>query len=401
MYITIINQHSNNRGDEAQLLSTLHNIQKFFPDVTRVNVIYNNSDCGINTSQFPYEIKHIHDKKISFFLKLITFICIFIPMKKIYFVNNKINIEDIFFKSILFINAAGGSNLGVYKDWKYLFRLRYLQKFYKKTPLVSMGNSIEKSNSFIFNFFANKTLKKFNLLLLREKISCEHANQNYISFVKTSDIVLSDNFIIKSKINNKIYIKNKKTVAISLNNLSEWHPKYKHYSFTNELINIFNMITYDGYDLLFLPQLFGYNNNIKNSDLNFYNSIFKKLDNKNNLHIIKESHSVMDQISLIKDCNFLIGFRYHSIIYSIRNHIPFISINYESKMNGLLQDSKLEKLGIDIDQLSTYEISKKIKYIHKNYKKLKKTIIDYHLTSNNLINENMKSISEIFNNEKI
>ena len=95
-----------------------------------------------------------------------------------------------YFESDIIINAAGGSNLGVYKDWYYLAHIRFIQNNYKEIRLVNFGNSIEKTNSLIFNHYMKKALTSFNCFLLRESLSIEHARSMNITCQKTPDIVL-------------------------------------------------------------------------------------------------------------------------------------------------------------------------------------------------------------------
>lgn len=43
------------------------------------------------------------------------------------------------------------------------------------------------------------------------------------------------------------------------------------------------------------------------------------------------------QQTIISKASFLIGARYHSVIFSINQAVPFISLSYEHKMNGVVE----------------------------------------------------------------
>ena len=57
------------------------------------------------------------------------------------------------------------------------------------------------------------------------------------------------------------------------------------------------------------------------------------------------------QQTLISNAKLVIGARYHSIVFAINNEVPFISLSYEHKMNGLLEILDAEKRSVDIYEL--------------------------------------------------
>ena len=57
MIATIINQHSCNRGDDAQLLSSLEVLKKRYPQLNTINIHYNSSQ-KVDVSDFTIKINH-------------------------------------------------------------------------------------------------------------------------------------------------------------------------------------------------------------------------------------------------------------------------------------------------------------------------------------------------------
>ena len=58
------------------------------------------------------------------------------------------------------------------------------------------------------------------------------------------------------------------------------------------------------------------------------------------------------QQEIIKNADFLIGARYHSIVFALNNNTPFVALSYEHKITGLLQT--LDKTDSMIDILDMF-----------------------------------------------
>lgn len=78
---------------------------------------------------------------------------------------------------------------------------------------------------------------------------------------------------------------------------------------------------------------------------------FEKLMNisgKKNCMLLPDCYGSDIQQTIIRNADFVVGARYHSIVFAINNGIPFLALNYEHKMLGLLKQLGLEKYGIDV-----------------------------------------------------
>ena len=69
------------------------------------------------------------------------------------------------------------------------------------------------------------------------------------------------------------------------------------------------------------------------------------------VQIFEDIYSSDIQQTIIKGSRFVVGARYHSIVFSINNGVNFISLSYEHKMNGLLEVLDLSKYEIDLSKL--------------------------------------------------
>ena len=121
----------------------------------------------------------------------------------------------------------------------------------------------------------------------------------------------------------------------------------------------------NGYGIVFIPQLFGGEN-----DYDLMSQYMQKKDT----FIVDAANPEYDayfQQYLIGRLYAVIGMRYHSNIFSAKMGTPFISISYEQKMIGFMKSAGLEKYCISINNISVKEINDKFELLEKNYDKYK------------------------------
>jgi colanic acid/amylovoran biosynthesis protein len=118
-----------------------------------------------------------------------------------------------------------------------------------------------------------------------------------------------------------------------------------------------------------LPQTFA-NENKEDNDIIFFRKIAEKI-NDNRILLTADCYSSDIQQTLISKASFLVGARYHSIVFAINQNIPFISLSYEHKMTGLLQCLDLTEYEIDIQNI----FKEKQNILNLFYTKIKTNIV--------------------------
>ena len=96
---------------------------------------------------------------------------------------------------------------------------------------------------------------------------------------------------------------------------------------------------------MLLPQIFNIQDS-KVADYNFFIELAKRQKDKR-IIVIPDKYSSDIQQTIISNAEFLIGARYHSIVFALNNNVPFIALSYEHKMSGLLES--LGKHGCTVD----------------------------------------------------
>lgn len=90
---------------------------------------------------------------------------------------------------------------------------------------------------------------------------------------------------------------------------------------------------------------------------------------------------------------YLIGMRYHSIVFAAQCGIPFISLSYQPKNDTFCSDLGMDVLNLDIYNIK--EIEEKMEYIKNHHNEIRNYLITFRQKYNNDINYICKSISNL------
>ena len=103
--------------------------------------------------------------------------------------------------------------------------------------------------------------------------------------------------------------------------------------------------------------------------------IYKLIKNKENTVIINEDLSPTELISLYSQSKFVVGTRFHSIIFALIGKRPCIAISYSGpKAHGIMQMFGLEEFVVNIDEFKTEDCVKLITIILDGYNEIQKKI---------------------------
>ena len=137
-----------------------------------------------------------------------------------------------------------------------------------------------------------------------------------------------------------------------------WHYAYKDKVSHETILNFYSSmmdVIWQGnpeYNIVMLPQLFGRDDEYPMSDVQLFRDL-AKLKNDERVIITSDNYSSDVQQAVISHAKYVIGARYHSIVFAINQNTPFISLSYEHKMVGLLET--LGKLGCCVDFTKTFD----------------------------------------------
>lgn len=362
MNILIINQPLNNRGDESAHKALIRTICKKIPNA-QIHVLFVNANPD-SISQFDVKIqnvKYINLKQKKAFYKMAMFGLKY-NLHFIWRLHPTIyKIIEVYKKNDYILCAPGGICMGGFQNWLHLFFLKLSQ--YCNKPLFYYGRSFgpfpttTKDNR-IFKKISIEMLHYFSFLSIRDKKTEAIAKSLNIKYVPTVDSAFLDSPQVSIPIEIQSLIKNN-DYMIFVPNLLIWHYNYKGIekkAIISFYLNIIDIIleNYPSIKIVMLPQTFNYKT-YKGDDINLFKEI-AQIKNDKRIIVISDKYNSDIQQAIIAKSKFLIGARYHSVVFAINNNIPFISLSYEHKMTGLLETLDKSDCSIDISRTFSSKI---------------------------------------------
>lgn len=254
-------------------------------------------------------------------------------------------------KSDIVICAPGGICMGGFRVWWHIYLL-LLARYFKK-PLVYYSRSFgpfdtRSLSDLIFKKYSVDMIKSFDFLSIRDAKSMEIAKQLGVDYLPSIDTAFLETPCVNLP-REIVDIIGKEKYCIFVPNSLTWHYKYRSLSQSvvdNIYLCIMNVIQikYPEYKIILLPQLC---DRPLTADYPYFCKL-RELCGFDNVFVLEDTFSSDIQQTIIRGSEFVIGARYHSIVFSINNGVNFISLNYEHKMNGLLEILGLSEYGINI-----------------------------------------------------
>lgn len=257
-----------------------------------------------------------------------------------------------------------------------------------KKPFGFIGISIEAYHRSMTDFF-ELVKQKADFLLVRDKQSKEYLQDHY-KVILGPDLTFLYPFEVVNEVKEEI-------CGFSLRDWYYWKAallsrNYRAMRFFDKkfpwLANNYPFTRWDPNEAAEIVK-----KRFKNVlPLPFY---FKSSTNNDKEVLSKYFGNVPSQfdIDLWKKIRYLIGMRYHSIIFATQCGIPFISLSYQPKNVSFCADMGLGKLSVDIYKMN--ELEDKIDYVNNHYQQIRDHLISYREKSIKEINYIFQAISRI------
>lgn len=345
MNILIINQPPFNRGDESAHKGLVRTLLKRLPEA-QIKIMH---DSCLSESYRQYAV---HDDRVEYFCEVQG--CLKYPR----FYNQDVYTnhtwlwkwhptyrwyERVYKWADIVVCAPGGICMGGFQDWNHLYHLRLAQVF--KRPLAYYGRSFgpfptETERNREFKKISLEMLHYFSFLSIRDHKSELLADELKIPYISSIDSAFLDSpkveipYELKSVIGDKPYM-------VFVPNYLLWHYAYKGRISHDTVIQFYCKVMDEIWtanpeqNILMLPQLFcGREYALRDVDL------FRELacvKNDRRIIVAADCYSSDIQQTLISKAKYVIGARYHSIVFALNQGVPCIALSYEHKMAGLLE----------------------------------------------------------------
>ena len=358
MNILIINQPPYNRGDESAHKGLIRVLTQKIPQA-KIKVLYSNDFIE---SIRQYAVIH---SNVDYIRSPIGYI----PHNILFWhgINlGKFNIwkyrprfgriKEIYNWADYIICAPGGICMGGFQDWNHLMHLK-LAKALKKT-LIYYGRSFgpfptETESNREFKRLSIEMLNYFSFLSIRDRKTEMLAEELRVPYVSTVDSAFLDSPKVDIPYELKLII-GENPYMVFVPNYLLWHFAYKN-RISHETVMSFYSQVIDtiwqcnpGMNVVMLPQLFC-GDKYALIDVQFFREL-AEIKSDNRIIVTADCYSSDIQQTIINGAKYVIGARYHSIVFAINQGVPCIALSYEHKIAGLLERLDKSEWCIDFTQ---------------------------------------------------
>lgn len=353
MNILIIDQPLYNRGDESAYKGVVKSMLKYMPNANiRILEINTKEEDLIPFNLDNPKVSFVHLRNLKVFLRC-AYRYYHLPYRILIRLTSAWSkIIKIYQWADVVVVAPGGFNLGGFKDWRHLVLMLMSQRTNK--PLCYFARSIgpfptNTHEESLFKHYAGLMLKYCIFVSLRDKKSTIYAKELGVDYYSTVDSAFLDSPKVEIPKEIKDVI-NKKPYVVFIPNELIWHPAYKN-RIKAEKIDAFYLFVieslvsyYPNANIVMLPQTY----NQRRNDYQYFIELVSKSQFSDKIIVVRDIYSSDIQQCIISQSLLVVGGRYHSIVFSINQYRPFISLSYEHKMVGLLEILGVQDRIIDI-----------------------------------------------------
>ncbi|CAM4086926.1 hypothetical protein AT575_04120 [Streptococcus penaeicida] len=359
MKAIVINQYTENRGDEAAGTALVKNLLKN-PKIDQIDIIYNSAyKLDIDDPKIKHRNEDLRLKNAGKVGILNYLLFRKTPFNK-YALNNKVMkdmVETIREADYIYVTPCGAS-IGIYKDWAFLIRLLFVIKE-NKTPIFCL-NTINASGNKLFDFLATKVLRK-SKLYVREQRSKDYLQSLGLNSELGVDTAFSLDPITAERDLSKIGL---------VVTLLDWHPEFKGRNMSEEVLNniipaISEFCQKNNYSIDVIPHIG------EEPETSYINQVVSKLVEtglSSSKIVYRNDIKTSDEYdAAISKLRFMVGMRYHSIVLAAKNAIPFLALAYENKMREVCRYTNCLENYLNLqDELSKNDVLEKLDSVDMN-----------------------------------
>lgn len=364
-HILIVNQHGENRGDEAAMRAMLQGFEERLGKV-RFTLLYQFRDRSLRLN-FTQEVEDLPIIiPIPEALRLLTFSAgryVGASIEQLLGETGKAMIRA-YESADMVVSAPGGPYFGdIYKNheivhWFFI----WLASVYKK-PLFLYSPSAGPFKSRLMNPLRKRFYKKFDVLCSREEISAGYIQEllgdgTEVNVTADSAIQVRFDALPRDEFfgPERKQLAKKFIVAVSAIEYKfpgADNPQAMQERYGDVMIQVLKHLgeKYDPHFVM-LPQLYGK----VHSDMPYLRKLAARLPEHFSWEIVDPEHDSDMQRRIFAMADVCIASRYHPAIFSHTGGTPGVCIYYEHKAIGFMRQLQLERNAFDIRDLDAQKI---------------------------------------------
>lgn len=304
----------------------------------------------------------------------------FFPIEKRQSIETMEQADAIFMKGGGLLQTYGGLS-STYSMYFWVFPILLAHKLEK--PVYVMPNSFGPFEGPFVKNIACIALKKCKVLSSRETLSQKMvAEQLGIKIETYPDLAfgLPKAILDKETVFEKYNLPwNRKLVAITMRPYRFPHsnnPESAYITFKKEMSVFMEWLYNQGYMPVVVEHTLAINTHENDGDC--IRDVISGISKEKYRFISDSNYDCQDLKCVYSYCQYIIGTRFHSLIFAFGSNIPGIAISYTgNKSTGIMHDMGLDDYVIEIGEVDAESLEKKFRSLIQNEAKVKEKIINY------------------------
>lgn len=354
MKFVLVNQALFNRGDEAAHKALVYSLLRKFPDCS-IEVLF------VGRGEDALEDFYIEESRVTYTNLPATrrYRQTYIEILRIglfplwYLLHTVRQVIKRYKEADWVISSPGDASLGSRYDWDHLFFVRLAE--YVGARVIYLGRSIGPFDDGDwahrrFNKLSIKALRKADFISLRDCESERIATSLGLRFHSTLDLAFLGMPI--AQVPQDIHELTGDRYAVFVPNYLIWHKKFRNRVVPRQIRYFFaEMVSqtlekFPDIRIVLMPQLFN-GHSYMSRDEDFFRDIASDV-NDPRVVVIPDSCSSDIQQTVISGAQFVVGARYHTIVFAINNDVPYVALSFEHKVSGMLETLGRQDRAVDI-----------------------------------------------------
>lgn len=368
--VLIVNQHGDNRGDEAALDGMLRGLTEQLGSA-QFTVVHQfaNASAGPSLRSDVVWIPH----KISAIeaLRLVLYAMARVLHLRPKFVLGPVGKQTIaaYENADLVISAPGGPYFGdIYVNhefvhWYYV----WMAKLHKK-PVGLYATSAGPFEKKWANPFRRMTYRCFDALYVREEISAQHIKNLFgrrsINVSVSVDAALQVSVAPSDQDQRRLIV----VSAINWAYKGDANVDERRRQYDSAIVSAaITLAEQESARVIFVPQLHG----TRHRDTPYLLTLAARLRDKTgdvsiDVQVWDEDRDMMSQRALFASADFVISGRYHPAVFALSAGVPQVCIPYEHKATGVLALAGLSDVVLPIEDVTEEKLVSLATYVRDN-----------------------------------
>ena len=356
MRFLLINQPMFNRGDEAAHKALVYALLQRFPDCS-IEVLFTGrpqeavEECRVDDPRLTYTNLPVTERYLNTYLRRLVW-----NLRFLWFLNPVARkIARCCRRADWIISSPGDKSLGARYDWDHLFFVSIAE--FAGRHVAYYGRSIgpfpdDSTEHRRFNFLSKRVLRRADFISLRDPESCRIADAAGLQYVRTLDTAFLYTPMVQLPQEVATAIGEGEYIVLVPNYLIPSAKDFNGHSTPSQVKLFFAELSrrileqFPSHRIVMLPQLFC-GHDYASRDEDFFDDIAADVADDRMVVLPDTLPSECHQ-AVIAGASCVVGARYHSIVFAINNDVPFVTLNYENRILGMLEALGKQDRVVDI-----------------------------------------------------